>query len=187
MFTQLFSSIGELLAVGLPIWVIGRLIMRRRNPTSIGREIVLFVFSLYLLVVASMTVVPARWTTGTGQAFNLVPVVNLISEFTPPPGSPPEGVAVRNLLGNLGLLLPLGVFLPLLWRRFHGLRSVLLAGFLTAFFIEVSQFAMRSIGSYRTADIDDVLLNTLGAGIGYYIYKAATAVLSLRRPAPVVT
>jgi glycopeptide antibiotics resistance protein len=37
--------------------------------------------------------------------------------------------------------------------------------------IEITQFFSRLIGNYRQVDIDDVILNTIGAIAGYFIYR----------------
>ena len=73
----------------------------------------------------------------------------------------------KQILGNLVMLLPLGIYLPLLYKKISGFVPVLLVSLLVAVFIEVLQLAT----SFRSVDIDDVLLNTSGACIGYLIYK----------------
>lgn len=71
-----------------------------------------------------------------------------------------------NLMGNIIMFIPIGVMLPLLWRKFSVGRTVL-AGFLISLFIETVQLTLD-----RSSDIDDLWLNTTGALIGYGIYKA---------------
>jgi len=73
----------------------------------------------------------------------------------------------KQILGNLVMLLPLGIYLPLLYKKISRFVPVLLVSLLVAVFIEVLQLAT----SFRSVDIDDVLLNTSGACIGYLIYK----------------
>ncbi len=73
----------------------------------------------------------------------------------------------KQILGNFVMLLPLGIYLPLLYKKISGFIPVLLVSLLVAILIEVLQLAT----SYRSVDIDDVLLNTTGAVIGFILYK----------------
>lgn len=85
-------------------------------------------------------------------------------------------IAVNNLVGNLILLLPLGLLLPFMFKRCQKLSSVVAIAFITSLIIEVIQFVLQ-IGM---ADIDDVILNSLGAILGYIFYKFIMWVLTLR-------
>ncbi len=80
---------------------------------------------------------------------------------------------LRNTLGNIALFLPLGILLPLLFPGFRSLGRVsVLAAFLSLS-IETIQFFSAFIGNLRAVDIDDVLLNTLGAVVGFVVYRVA--------------
>ena len=69
------------------------------------------------------------------------------------------------MLGNIGIFVPIGFFTALLWRKPRWWRS-LLAGFGCSCFIELVQ---PYIG--RCGDVDDILLNTAGALLGYILYR----------------
>lgn len=76
----------------------------------------------------------------------------------------------KQILGNFVMLLPLGIYLPLIYkvlRKAYNFFAVLLLCFLVAVGIELLQLAT----SYRSTDIDDVILNTLGGGVGFLIYQ----------------
>lgn len=78
------------------------------------------------------------------------------------------------------MLLPLGIYLPLLYTRFrkaHSFFTVLLICFLVSVGIEFLQLAT----SYRSADIDDVILNTLGGGTGVLIYLLIKTIISPKK------
>ena len=72
----------------------------------------------------------------------------------------------RQVLGNLVMLFPLGIYLPLLYRKMTGFFKVTFFCMLFSVGIELLQL----ITSYRSTDIDDVLLNTTGAAFGYITY-----------------
>lgn len=74
-------------------------------------------------------------------------------------------VFIRNILGNILLFVPFGLFVSHYIKN-KKMYPILLISVLVSCSIE---FAQTKIG--RTADIDDVILNTLGGVIGYFIYK----------------
>jgi glycopeptide antibiotics resistance protein len=88
----------------------------------------------------------------------------------------------KQVLGNFVMLLPLGIYLPLLSKRMKGFVPVLVFVLFTAALIELLQLAT----SFRSVDVDDVLLNTSGAILGYLIYRVAVPVWNGKStPSPV--
>lgn len=81
-----------------------------------------------------------------------------------------------QIVGNFLMLMPLGFYVPLLYRKLSRFFIVLLVCFLVSVTIELLQL----ITSYRSADVDDVLLNTAGAFAGFMLYKLI--VLIFRKP-----
>ena len=76
----------------------------------------------------------------------------------------------KQILGNFVMLLPLGIYLPLIYKRLrkaYNFFVVLLICSLVSVGIEVLQLAT----SYRSTDIDDVILNTFGGSAGFLIYQ----------------
>ena len=67
---------------------------------------------------------------------------------------------------NVFLFVPLGLFLPLLYDEFDKARKVLLAGFLISVSVEIIQ--MFGCGA---TDINDLITNTIGACVGYGVFK----------------
>ena len=73
----------------------------------------------------------------------------------------------KQVIGNFIMLLPLGIFLPLLYKKSSNLFLVFLIALLTSTTIEVLQLITR----FRSADVDDIFLNTLGACVGFVLFK----------------
>ncbi|HFU4567314.1 VanZ family protein [Bacillus cereus] len=71
------------------------------------------------------------------------------------------------ILGNILLLLPLGFFLPLWFRNLFNSYVVIFLIVLTSTTIEFLQY-LFGVG---IPNVDDVLLNTIGGGIGYGLLK----------------
>ncbi len=86
----------------------------------------------------------------------------------------------KQIFGNFVMLLPLGIYLPLLYTRLRKAYSffpVLLICFLVSVSIELLQLAT----SYRSADIDDVMLNTLGGATGFLIYLLIKTIVTPKK------
>jgi glycopeptide antibiotics resistance protein len=133
-------------------------------------------FVVYLVVVAAITIIPthvSRVRSPHADHINLVPLGYSFKCFLQDQAAHPHLMAfcLRNTLGNIALFFPLGILLPLVSDRFRSMKRVVLLGFCLSLSIETIQFFSRFIGSPRAVDIDDVLLNTLGACVGFVIYR----------------
>ncbi len=77
-------------------------------------------------------------------------------------------IVVTNLLVNLILFLPMGMAIPILCKeKINKFWKFLLFIILLTVLIEILQF----ITLMGASDIDDVILNTIGACIGYEIIR----------------
>jgi glycopeptide antibiotics resistance protein len=72
---------------------------------------------------------------------------------------------MRNLLGNLALLFPLGLLAPIAFPALRRWWLIALLAILFSTAIELTQLAVPD----RSADIDDVIVNVAGALIGYIL------------------
>ena len=75
--------------------------------------------------------------------------------------------ALINLLGNVVMFVPLGLFLPLIFTRLRKLWRTLFTVTLLIAVVEIAQL-FTLLGS---CDVDDLILNLLGAALGYGIYN----------------
>lgn len=67
---------------------------------------------------------------------------------------------------NVVLFVPLGLLAPMIWQKSDRLTNILGVGLGFTLLIEVSQLL-----NFRSTDIDDVILNVLGAAVGFGVYK----------------
>jgi glycopeptide antibiotics resistance protein len=126
------------------------------------RRTLLFVLMvLYVLMMLDMTL---RWYPENHPAANLVPFRSMVHDVRVGGRE-----FVVNFVGNLVAFMPLGVLLPSLSVRWGSARRVALAGAIFSAAIESTQY----LSGRRVADVDDVLLNTTGALLGYLVYRAA--------------
>lgn len=72
-----------------------------------------------------------------------------------------------NLAGNILAFMPMGYFLPVLFRGLGTMIKVVLTGIQLSLYAEILQYLFK-VGSF---DVDDIILNTLGVLLGTIIYR----------------
>ncbi|WP_145048393.1 VanZ family protein [Paenibacillus xylanexedens] len=85
---------------------------------------------------------------------------------------------VKNLFGNIVLFIPLGVCIPVLFRKCRSFLKLTVNVILILFAVELTQLVTR-VGTF---DVDDIILNTVGAWIGYVGLRILVHVERLRQP-----
>jgi len=78
-------------------------------------------------------------------------------------------IAGINLIGNVGLLVPVGFLVPFIYDKMTWKKSLIL-GVVSGLTIEIMQTVFR-VGIF---DVDDVILNGLGVMIGYGLFVMIT-------------
>lgn len=80
--------------------------------------------------------------------------------------------SLRQLGGNLLLLAPMGVLVPIAWRAARPFWRTVGWGVVVSVGIEVLQFLFGVLAGefYRVVDIDDVLLNVAGVVVGRVLF-----------------
>ena len=170
-------EINEALVVTIAIlgWIGFRVYTwRTAGRVNFGREIMVNACFFYLLFVFHLTFFPMNivlYSYGPYKA-NFVPLVKTIHMIRYI-----NRLVVVNILGNLFLLAPLGVFLPVLAPKFRRWGAILVAGFVVTLTIEIFQYFL----AVRVFDIDDLILNTLGVSIGFLLYRLLAKIPALWR------
>ena len=102
------------------------------------------------------------------SSINIIPFKNIsryiIALFT---GSMNISAPITNLGGNLILLFPMGFYLPFFVKKINKVSTFSIWMIIIIFLLEVVQLCTRR-GAF---DIDDIILNTLGAILGFVIWK----------------
>lgn len=161
----MFSIIAigyEMLSSLIPFLIMLILFRRVRGKYSASvskwQYILPVVFAVYIIAVFHITGVGTLYDGLTAELEEMKERINLI------PFS--NKIDVIGYLLNIVMFVPLGFFIPLIWKQMGKLSDAILAGATFSILIELSQLL-----SYRGTDIDDLITNTLGAAIGYIIYK----------------
>jgi glycopeptide antibiotics resistance protein len=159
-------------AVAVPCWLIVRLVRLRRRalPVSFARELLLLVLVVYLSGLAAATLTPNRSSRMLAEGRGGIALRPDLTSLTCSTaklrrGSTAHSFCVRNARGNVVLFIPLGILLPLVWRRLRH-RHVVLIALMVSGGIELVQYFSSAWGSYRAADVNDVILNLFGACLG---------------------
>ena len=161
----MFSIIAigyEILSSLIPLLIMLILFRRVRGKysTSVSKwhYILPAVFAIYIIAVFHITGVGTLYDGLTAEMEDMKERINLI------PFS--NKIDIIGYLLNVVMFIPLGFFIPLIWKQLGKLSNAILAGAAFSILIELSQLL-----SYRGTDVDDLITNTLGAVIGYIMYK----------------
>lgn len=158
-----------------------RRLARRGLVSSRSREVVLGFFVAFCGGLAAITYFPAGfWDLGTHLRYGWSPdelfswaamrsALSRPEELLTPFQEIRRAFVVNRywlwfmLLGNIVMFMPLGFFPKLLFRKWSWWKSLLL-GFCASVSIELAQ-----LFTPRSTDIDDVILNTTGAVLGWLL------------------
>ncbi|MCU1369152.1 MAG: VanZ like family protein [Ilumatobacteraceae bacterium] len=145
-------------------------ILRVRRVTL---ALLLAVGVAYAVAVLNLTV----WSAGGDGGRNYVPFRSIWDYLS---ADRPARIRVRHLGGNAVLLMPLGILLGLAtsWRLTRSLAAIVAV----AISIETWQL-LGTTG--RTVDIDDVILNSIGGGLGVLLGLGLLSGLAALAPSTV--
>ncbi|MFF8018780.1 VanZ family protein [Streptomyces sp. NPDC007929] len=147
-------------------------------PVRLLAMLCAFVFMVaFAVVLARLTLQPSPASAALTHS-NLTPGSSLRAYLD----QPELRDAVKQIGGNLLLGIPFGVLVPVVAPRTRGILRVLL---LTAIVMLLVEFAQGALVTGRAFDIDDVILNTTGALIGYLLLgRRLSRAVHARRPRP---
>jgi glycopeptide antibiotics resistance protein len=134
----------------------------------------------YGVVLAALTLVPIQWDPWRASYPNddyspeLMPLRG--SGTNPFKSSHPVHMLAEQV-GNILLFCPLGLMAPLLWPRMNRLWRVMALGAMISLGIELAQVPMSGI---HRADVNDVILNSLGSGLGWLALRVGQRVAAHR-------
>ena len=131
-------------------------LIKNKQKMNIGNEMMMLTFIVYILCLFQIV---------TSQDVSGVHGVNvtLFKELTRyHVGST---LFYRNIIGNIIMFIPFGFFTSY-YLKLDKKRTIFYLTLIVAVFIELIQL---KIG--RAFDVDDIILNTVGSFIGYFLYR----------------
>ncbi|HKY97437.1 MAG TPA: VanZ family protein [Gemmatimonadaceae bacterium] len=171
-YRSFLEPIFAVCVITVPCWLLFRLFRYAvsRRSVSFWREVLLLVAVMYVSGIVAVTLSPNRSSRLISEGrggIDLRPSVASLTCSSPglPEGSTAQAFCVHNARGNFLLFFPLGILLPLVWRRLRFGQGLLIAVGLSLG-IELAQYLSSAWGSYRAADINDSILNLAGAAMG---------------------
>ncbi|MCC8025564.1 MAG: VanZ family protein [Clostridium sp.] len=140
-------------------------------------------FILYLCLLSHLMFFSesfGRTDTSRGYRYNLIPFNEITRYFRHSDVVGPL-LFLINIVGNVVAFVPFGFFLPIISRRSKKWYNTVMLGFGFSLTLETLQLIFM-VGSF---DVDDMILNTLGAALGFVTYQAVQwgrGILRQRRP-----
>ena len=129
------------------------LVLNQRCFCDRTRTVCYFIFAVYLAAVDSVVGLPDITYIRFDPHLNFVPFAYMFSDF-------------QNSFLNVLLFMPLGFLLPVFWKNFKKFHWTVLFGFCISLLIEVLQ-----IFTFRATDVNDLMTNTLGTFLGWFIAR----------------
>ena len=163
-------------------WIIIRgviLLFRRKKGDKLNlyKEIITNLFVIYLFILIGVTIFPLRIGSTIPYLsnmsilerynINLIPFVDYYKNNISVKG------VIRNVGGNLILLSPFIFYLCIKFEKLRSIKLCMLTSFLISLSIELIQLFMNilSLSYGRSVHTEDLILNTLGGIIAWYIFK----------------
>jgi len=100
-------------------------------------------------------------TVQSEYSYNLIPFKTILGYFNKNV-EPYEFII--NIFGNIGVFIPFGILFPIIFNLTQKKGNILFIVLITT--LEILQLITKR----GCCDVDDVILNTLGFNIGYFIY-----------------
>lgn len=108
---------------------------------------------------------------GSERSINLIPFASIAQyAFSHSPGT--AKVAFANVIGNILIFIPLGVYASWLRRRASAWLTIL-----TVVSVSVAVEIIQGVFAVGASDIDDVILNCVGGLIGILAFRLLSAIL----------
>ncbi len=123
---------------------------------------------LFVLYLSAMLLLLFHRVPREGHPYNMTPFYTIrtcwdLLRRSDPVALAHKRYALVNLLGNVAVFIPFGLFLPLLFQRERGFFLFLITTTLVICLIELAQLLTRR----GALDIDDLILNVPGACLGW--------------------
>lgn len=156
-----------------------------KRSMPIKRQIMSFLLFLCAMGIIAVTLFPLpvdprviATMQGGGDVNNLIPFKTILFMLT----DRNREYSFLNIGGNVLLFAPLGFLAPLLFKKLNRFPTVLLFGFSASLIVELSQFIISCIlgFTYRSFDVDDILLNAVGTILGFGVLRALQSLVRLR-------
>lgn len=157
---MIISIIYPLLCVIIPCLIYQIIAVKsedlKEKAYLIPHLIWVYIFLIYIYLAFSVAGIGSVWDIGQYGEIIRIEEINLI---------PFNSEGIRTYILNIIMFMPLGFLLPLIWEKFRNAVKVFYTGLGFSLAIEICQ-----LFNHRATDIDDLMMNSLGAVLGYFIW-----------------
>ena len=129
------------------------LVLNRRLFRDGKKTAAYFLFACYLAAVYALVGLPNVTYVRLELKLNWIPFMGMIGDL-------------KNSILNVALFLPLGMFLPVLWKKYRVMKRTVFFGFGLSLAIELLQ-----ILTLRATDVNDLITNTVGTALGFLLSR----------------
>lgn len=165
-FLTLFAYVTVCFILPNCLWQLGSKQKLNAYPHPVRHRLWTWIYWLYCAAVLHLT--------GIGTLWDLLAYGEIIGNIHWIPFS--EEATIPNIL-NVIMLMPLGFLLPHIWVRWRNFWKAVAAGFGFSLLIEVFQ-----LFNTRLSDVDDLVMNSLGAAAGYLVWMLCSRLFRGKDP-----
>lgn len=160
-----------ILFILVPLWLLfrGKKYVNQLDNFNVYREIIINIFFVYILGVIYVTLRPFHFIIPLviGKSFTFdfnlfYNLKNMVDSYV--------GYQLLYSLGNILMLVPFGLLVPILFKSARYFYKMILFGFACSLTIELTQTFFTTT---RSGTVDDLVFNTMGAAIGYVLFLIA--------------
>lgn len=157
---EAYIRLGIIFILGISILYLPILFFLKKKGKSVTRQLsyIGLFCSLFLIIFATILFVPITFHPDTYllnvQPFQWIGNMDSFQQF------------VVEKIPNILLFIPLGFFLPVVFQGKRRFYQTIFLSFGLTFGVEFFQYFIG-----RSADIDDIIMNLLGAILGYVLFQ----------------
>lgn len=162
--------------ISIPIYII-LIVIFLIKKIKLKNILIYTIFYIYIISLLAVTLFPipiawlkeiSKYVTDTNNFIPLNSILDIILNK-----NLPLIVKFKQVIWNIIIFIPLWFLVPFIWKNKNNFKQALFIWVLWTILIETTQFIISIIlgFNYKVTDIDDIILNTLGFIIWFYIFR----------------
>lgn len=153
----------------------------KKSNNTFYKNILVYSFGIYISILVGITLFPlpiqpeeiaVNIKYNLGLKNNYVPFINTYKNLILDYNHGLIFASLKQIVGNILIFIPIGIYMPYFIKKIN-LKKIIIIGLSSSLIIELTQLFINTIltYNYRSVDVDDLILNTIGTIIGYGLYK----------------
>lgn len=152
--------------ISIPIYIVFLIILILKK-INLNKILLNSFFYFYIVSLLAITIfpIPIKWLKEIWiywwQNNNFIPFASIIEIWTNENLS--NYIKIKQILWNIVLFIPMWFFVPFIWKKYIFIKKSIFVWLISSLSIEITQYIISLIlwFNYKSADIDDILLNTI--------------------------